>query len=57
MSVILSKHAGFCPGVKKADKAVRMLIPTARLGNRVYTLGSLIHNSLYNEELRKIKYN
>ena len=37
--VILAKHAGFCFGVKRAVEAVE-----SRIGQRIVTLGPLIHN-------------
>ena len=52
MKITVSKNAGFCPGVKRADKTVRSLLSKICENERIYTLGSLIHNSLYNEELR-----
>ena len=52
MKLTCSKYAGFCPGVRLAEKAVRDLI--ARGGSRIYTLGDLIHNRLYNEELSSL---
>ena len=48
MKVTLSKNAGFCPGVKRADDGLRALMKD---GGRIYTLGTLIHNRLYNEAL------
>ncbi len=50
MKTELSKYAGFCPGVKNADKTVRSLIDNKASGH-IFTLGHLIHNRLYNEEL------
>ena len=52
MKIILSENAGFCPGVKRADKTVRSLLSKRQSNEKIYTLGALIHNSLYNEELR-----
>ena len=52
MKIILSENAGFCPGVRRADKTVTSLITSKKPNEKVYTLGSLIHNSLYNESLR-----
>ena len=50
-TVILSEYAGFCPGVKRADLAVNELISKKGENEVIYTLGTLIHNRLYNEEL------
>jgi len=49
LKVTLSSLAGFCPGVRHADQVVKKLISEG--GARVYTLGHLIHNRIYNEEL------
>ena len=49
MKINLSQYAGFCPGVRNADKIVRNAIASGKA--RIYTLGHLIHNRLYNEEL------
>ena len=54
MKITLSKNAGFCPGVKRADAAIRELIKNRGDKERIYTLGSLIHNRLYNEELASL---
>ena len=50
MQFILSEHAGFCPGVRNADKTVTRLIDSSD-GRRIFTLGHLIHNRLYNLDL------
>ena len=54
MKITVSKNAGFCPGVKRADIAVRSLISKRKNGEKIYTLGSLIHNSIYNDELASL---
>ncbi len=51
MNVTLSKYAGFCPGVKRADITVRRLIAEREEGEQIFTLGHLIHNDIYNAEL------
>ena len=51
MKVTLSRHAGFCPGVRSADTAVRRALGEATGRERIFTLGKLIHNRIYNEEL------
>ena len=51
MNVTLSKYAGFCPGVKRADITVKKLIKERLEGESVYTLGHLIHNPHYNAAL------
>ena len=52
MKLTLSKHAGFCPGVRRADVAVNELLRDKK-NAKIYTLGNLIHNRLYNEELQR----
>ena len=54
MKITVSKNAGFCPGVKRADVTVRSLISKRKNGEKIYTLGSLIHNSIYNDELASL---
>ncbi len=51
MNITLSKNAGFCPGVKRADKEVMRLVCERQEGERIFTLGKLIHNDIYNENL------
>ena len=53
MDIILSKNAGFCPGVKRADEAVKKLIAQRKVGELVFTLGPLIHNGIYVSSLEK----
>ncbi len=50
MNITVSRLAGFCPGVKRADSGVKKLLLEKR-GEIIYTLGNLIHNRTYNEEL------
>ena len=50
MKVKLSNYSGFCPGVKRADEKIHQLIKDDS-DKIIYTLGKLIHNRLYNEEL------
>ena len=52
LKINLSKFAGFCPGVRRADETVRSVLNNKNA--RVYTLGHLIHNRLYNEELENL---
>ena len=50
MSVEIAKNAGFCFGVKRAtDRLERAL--SEQSGERIYTLGNLIHNDVYNRQL------
>ncbi len=54
MNIRLSKNAGFCPGVKRADDSIRRLIENKSENETIYTLGTLIHNRLYNDELASL---
>ena len=48
--ITLAKNSGFCPGVKKAVTELDSIIeknPDAK----IYTLGDIIHNRLFNESL------
>ena len=49
MNITLAKNSGFCTGVKRADNFIRALIE--KRDGKIYTLGKLIHNRLYNEGL------
>jgi len=51
LNVTLSKNAGFCPGVKKAHLFIEKLISEKRF-DKIFTLGELIHNRIYNENLK-----
>jgi len=50
LQILLSTHAGFCFGVKRAAQTVEENLNN---GKKVYTLGMLIHNDDYNEELKR----
>ena len=52
MKIKVSENAGFCPGVKRADAEIRRLI--AKNDGKIYTLGELIHNRLYTDELASL---
>ncbi len=49
--ITVAKNAGFCFGVKRATDRLEEAIRNARAGERIYTLGHLIHNETYNESL------
>ena len=49
MEVILAQSAGFCYGVKRA---VELAQETAENNQRVFMLGSIIHNKNVVEDLR-----
>jgi len=51
MKVITAKSAGFCFGVNRAVEMVREL---AQKGERVYTLGPIIHNDFVVKELEQL---
>ena len=51
MKITLSKNAGFCPGVRRADENVMRLIKERGENSEIYTLGHLIHNGIYNRAL------
>ena len=57
MKIVKSEMAGFCPGVRRADITVRELISNRAPGERIYTLGKLIHNDIYNRELSSLGVN
>ncbi len=50
-NVTVAKHAGFCFGVKRATDQLEKALNQAQPGERVCTLGHLIHNEGYNESL------
>ncbi|MBQ8311232.1 MAG: 4-hydroxy-3-methylbut-2-enyl diphosphate reductase [Clostridia bacterium] len=52
-TVTVAENAGFCFGVKRATDRLEQAIREARSGERIYTLGHLIHNETYNESLRQ----
>ena len=49
--VIVAKNAGFCPGVRAAADRLEQAIATRRAGERIFTLGHLIHNEEYHRVL------
>ncbi len=52
MKTVLAKNSGFCQGVRRADESINTLI-SDNAGARIFTLGHVIHNRIYNEELEK----
>ena len=46
-NITVAKHAGFCFGVERATEAVEKKIKDRRNGEKIYTLGHLIHNDGY----------
>ncbi len=51
MPAVIAKNAGFCFGVQRATDYVEALIRKYNGHARIYTLGTLIHNRLYNASL------
>ena len=49
--IIVAKNAGFCFGVARATSAVEAEIRNHTAGERIFTLGRLIHNEIYNSRL------
>ena len=50
-TVTVARHAGFCFGVKRATDAIEKALAEALPGERICTLGHLIHNDVYNQGL------
>ncbi len=50
-TIIVAKNAGFCFGVARATSAVETEIRNRPAGERIFTLGRLIHNEIYNSRL------
>ena len=53
LKITVSENAGFCPGVRRADEAIKRLILERGENELIFTLGNLIHNGIYNEDLRR----
>ena len=51
--ITVAENAGFCFGVKRATDRLEQALREARPGERIFTLGHLIHNETYNESLRR----
>ncbi len=51
MQVTVAQNAGFCFGVKRATDALEKSLSKRHGGERIYTLGTLIHNDTYNRTL------
>ena len=50
MNIEIAKNAGFCFGVKRATDRLEEAIARGT-GEKLYTLGTLIHNDVYNKQL------
>jgi len=53
LKITLSKNAGFCPGVRRADDGVMKLICESDDSTLIFTLGELIHNKVYVKSLEE----
>ncbi len=53
MEITVAKHAGFCFGVKRATDSLESAIAEREDNERIFTLGALIHNGTYLEELSR----
>ena len=51
MNVVIAENAGFCFGVKRATDELEAALDKKTAGERIYTLGTLIHNETYNNQL------
>ena len=51
MSIRIAENAGFCHGVRHATDELERCIKNARNGERIFTLGELIHNETYNKSV------
>ena len=51
--ITVAKNAGFCFGVKRAVDTLEDGIAKKQRGERIFTLGTLIHNGVFNSELAK----
>jgi len=52
MNITLAENSGFCTGVKRADRSIKTLIEKS--DGKIFTIGKLIHNRLYNEKLKSL---
>ena len=52
MEITVAKNAGFCFGVKRATDSLEAAIERKSVGERIFTLGTLIHNDTYNAMLK-----
>ncbi len=51
--VVVARNAGFCPGVRAATERLHRRMSQAVAGERIFTLGHLIHNEDYIRSLEK----
>ena len=55
--ITVAKNAGFCFGVKRAVDTLLDALKCKREGERIFTLGTLIHNGVFNAELKECGVN
>ena len=53
MKITVAENAGFCFGVKRATDSLELAIKNRVSGERIYTLGAIIHNDTYNAMLKE----
>ena len=53
MDITVARNAGFCFGVKRATDSLESAIEQRKGEERIYTLGTIIHNGTYNAKLRE----
>ncbi len=51
MQITVAENAGFCFGVKRASESVEEKLAQRQDNEKIYTLGKLIHNDVYNKAL------
>ena len=51
--ITVAKNAGFCFGVKRAVDTLEERFASKLSGERIYTLGTLIHNNVFNNGLKE----
>ncbi len=51
MKIEVAKGSGFCFGVRRAYKILEDVIKNRRAGERIFTLGSFVHNPIMTEQL------
>lgn len=54
MRITLSKHAGFCEGVRRAYEMITSAVDDPKVKKPIYVLGSLVHNADVVKSLEKI---
>lgn len=54
IKITVAENAGFCFGVRRATDAAEYEIKNKKENQKIYTLGKLIHNRIYTEQLQKL---